>query len=150
MKRFILLVMMIMPFVAMAEVPGYTKLANKYNTAEGVTAITIDKNMIAMFAGDVDSEALDSVGKIDILLTEDATLAQNILKDAKSMAKKAKLEQTVSVNDEGSTVTIYMKSANDLVSDILLLIEDEGESGVVLISGEFTEEMVSEIVKIGQ
>lgn len=142
--------MMIMPFVAMAEVPGYTKLANKYNTAEGVTAITIDKNMIATFAGDVDSEALDSVGKIDILLTEDATLAQNILKDAKSMAKKAKLEQTVSVNDEGSTVTIYMKSANDLVSDILLLIEDEGESGVVLISGEFTEEMVSEIVKIGQ
>ena len=146
MKRTILLVMMMLPIMAMAQLPHFVKLGEKYNGMEGVTAMTINKQMIAMFAGE--NADFDFVDEIQILLSEDAGIASNIVKDAKKAVKKSKIEELVSANDDGATFTIYTKSDGDIFTDIVVLVENEDPSGFIVITGDIPQEKISEIVKI--
>ena len=84
--------MMMLPIMAMAQLPHFAKLGEKYNGMEGVTAMTVNKQMIAMFAGE--NADFDFVDEIQILLCEDAGVASNIVKDAKKAVKKSKIERT--------------------------------------------------------
>lgn len=146
MKRTILLVMMMLPIMAMAQLPHFAKLGEKYNGMEGVTAMTVNKQMIAMFAGE--NADFDFVDEIQILLCEDAGVASNIVKDAKKAVKKSKIEELVSTNDDGATFTIYTKSDGDIFTDIVVVVENEDPSGFIVITGDIPQEKISEIVKI--
>ena len=146
MKRTILLVMMMLPIMAMAQLPHFAKLGEKYNGMEGVTAMTVNKQMIAMFAGE--NADFDFVDEVQILLCEDAGVASNIVKDAKKAVKKSKIEELVSANDDGATFTIYTKGENDIITNIVIVIENEDPSGLIVITGDIPQEKISEIVKI--
>lgn len=146
MKRTILLVMMMLPIMAMAQLPHFAKLGEKYNGMEGVTAMTVNKQMIAMFAGE--NADFDFVDEVQILLCEDAGVASNIVKDAKKAVKKSKIEELVSANDDGATFTIYTKGENDIITNIVIVIENEDPSGFIVITGDIPQEKISEVVKI--
>lgn len=146
MKRTILLVMMMLPIMAMAQLPHFAKLGEKYNGMEGVTAMTVNKQMIAMFAGE--NADFDFVDEVQILLCEDAGVASNIVKDAKKAVKKSKIEELVSANDDGATFTVYTKSDGDIFTDIVVVVENEDPSGFIVITGDIPQEKISEIVKI--
>ena len=146
MKRTILLVMMMLPIMAMAQLPHFAKLGEKYNGMEGVTAMTVNKQMISMFAGE--NADFDFVDEIQILLCEDAGVASNIVKDAKKAVKKSKIEELVSANEDGATFTIYTKGENDIITNIVIVIENEDPSGFIVITGDIPQEKISEIVKI--
>ena len=132
--------------MAMAQLPHFAKLGEKYNGMEGVTAMTVNKQMIAMFAGE--NADFDFVDEIQILLCEDAGVASNIVKDAKKAVKKSKIEELVSANDDGATFTIYTKGENDIITNIVIVIENEDPSGFIVITGDIPQEKISEIVKI--
>lgn len=146
MKRTILLVMMMLPIMAMAQLPHFSKLNEKYNGQDGVTAMTINKQMIAMFAGG--DANFDFVDEIQILLSEDADVANSIVKDAKKAVKKSKVEELVSANDDGATFTVYTREDNDIITHIVIVIENENPSGLIVISGNIPQDKISEIVKI--
>ena len=146
MKRTILLVMMMLPIMAMAQLPHFAKLGEKYNGMEGVTAMTVNKQMIAMFAGE--NADFDFVDEIQILLCEDAGVASNIVKDAKKAVKNSKIEELVSANDDGATFTVYTKSDGDIFTDIVVVVENEDPSGFIVITGDIPQEKISEVVKI--
>lgn len=137
---------MMLPIMAMAQLPHFAKLGEKYNGMEGVTAMTVNKQMIAMFAGE--NADFDFVDEIQILLCEDAGVASNIVKDAKKAVKKSKIEELVSANDDGATFTIYTKGENDIITNIVIVIENEDPSGFIVITGDIPQEKISEIVKI--
>ena len=146
MKRTILLVMMMLPIMAMAQLPHFAKLGEKYNGMEGVTAMTVNKQMIAMFAGE--NADFDFVDEIQILLCEDADVAKSIVKDAKKAVKKSKIEELVSANEDGATFTVYTKSDGDIFTDIVVVVENEDPSGFIVITGDIPQEKISEVVKI--
>lgn len=146
MKRFILLAMMMLPVMAMAQLPQFAKLGEKYNGVEGVTAMTVNKQMIAMFAGG--NADIDFVDEIQILLSENADVSSGIVKDAKKAVKKSKVDELISANDDGATFTIYTKSEGDLISNIVIVIENESPSGFIVITGDIPQEKISEVVKI--
>ena len=137
---------MMLPIMAMAQLPHFAKLGEKYNGMEGVTAMTINKQMIAMFAGE--NADFDFVDEVQILLCEDADVAKSIVKDAKKAVKKSKIEELVSANDDGATFTIYTKSDGDIFTDIVVVVENEDPSGFIVITGDIPQEKISEIVKI--
>ena len=146
MKRTILLVMMMLPIMAMAQLPHFAKLGEKYNGMEGVTAMTVNKQMIAMFAGsDTD---LDFVDEIQILLCEDAGVAKSIIKDAKKAVKKSDVNELLSANEDGATVTVYTKSDGEIFTDLVVVVENEDPSGFIVITGDIPQEKISEVVKI--
>jgi hypothetical protein len=132
--------------MAMAQLPHFAKLGEKYNGMEGVTAMTVNKQMISMFAGE--NADFDFVDEIQILLCEDAGVASNIVKDAKKAVKKSKIEELVSANEDGATFTVYTKSDGDIFTDIVVLVENEDPSGFIVITGDIPQEKISEIVKI--
>lgn len=132
--------------MAMAQLPHFAKLGEKYNGMEGVTAMTVNKQMIAMFAGE--NADFDFVDEVQILLCEDAGVASNIVKDAKKAVKKSKIEELVSANDDGATFTVYTKSDGDIFTDIVVVVENEDPSGFIVITGDIPQEKISEIVKI--
>ncbi len=146
MKRTILLVMMMLPIMAMAQLPHFAKLGEKYNGMEGVTAMTVNKQMISMFAGE--NADFDFVDEVQILLCEDADVAKSIVKDAKKAVKKSKIEELVSANEDGATFTVYTKSDGDIFTDIVVVVENEDPSGFIVITGDIPQEKISEIVKI--
>ena len=137
---------MMLPIMAMAQLPHFAKLGEKYNDMEGVTAMTINKQMISMFAGE--NADFDFVNEVQILLCEDAGVASNIVKDAKKAVKKSKIEELVSANDDGATFTIYTKSDGDIFTDIVVVVENEDPSGFIVITGDIPQEKISEVVKI--
>ena len=146
MKRSILLVMMMLPIMAMAQLPQFAKLGEKYNGMDGVTAMTINKQMIAMFAGE--NADFDFVDEVQILLCEDADVAKSIVKDAKKAVKKSDVSELVSANDDGATFTIYTKGEGDIITNIIIVIENEDPSGLIVITGDIPQDKISEIVKI--
>ena len=131
--------------MAMAQLPHFAKLGEKYNGMEGVTAMTVNKQMIAMFAGE--NADFDFVDEIQILLSEDAGVASNIVKDAKKAVKKSKIEELVSANEDGATFTVYTKSDGDIFTDIVVVVENEDPSGFIVITGDIPQEKISEVVK---
>lgn len=146
MKRIIVLVMMMLPIVAMAQLPQFSKLANKYSNVEGITSMVINKSMIAMIADG--NEDFDFVDEVQILMSEDANVAANIAKDAKKAAKKSKLEELLSANDEGATYTIYTKSKNNEITHLVVIVENDSPAGFVIISGIIPEDKLNDVVKI--
>lgn len=146
MKRTILLVMMMLPIMAMAQLPHFAKLGEKYNGMEGVTAMTINKQMIAMFAGE--NADFDFVDEIQILLSEDTGVAKSIVKDAKKAVKKSDINELLSANEDGATFTIYTKGEGDIFTDLVVVVENEDPSGFIVITGDIPQEKISEIVKI--
>lgn len=146
MKRSILLALMMLPIMAMAQLPHFAKLGEKYNGMEGVTAMTVNKQMIAMFAGE--NADFDFVDEIQILLCEDADVAKSIIKDAKKAVKKSKIEELVSANEDGATFTVYTKGEGDIFTDLVVVVENEGPSGFIVITGDIPQEKISEVVKI--
>ena len=146
MKRTILLVIMMLPIMAMAQLPHFSKIADKYNGTDGVTAMTVNKQMIAMFAGD--NADFDFVDEIQILLSEDAATAQAIVKEAKKAINKSKVEELISANDDGATYTVYTKSNNDTYTHIVVIIENDDPSGFIVITGDIPQDKISEVVKI--
>ena len=138
--------MMMLPIMAMAQLPHFAKLGEKYNGMESVTAMTVNKQMISMFAGE--NADFDFVDEVQILLCEDADVAKSIVKDAKKAVKKSKIEELVSANEDGATFTIYTKSDGDIFTDIVVVVENEDPSGFIVITGDIPQEKISEIIKI--
>lgn len=146
MKRIIVLVMMMLPIVAMAQLPQFSKVADKYSNVEGITSMVINKSMIAMIADGNDD--FDFVDEVQILMSDDANVAANIAKDAKKVVKKSKLEELLSANDEGATYTIYTKSKNNEITHLVVIVENDSPAGFVIISGIIPEDKLNEVVKI--
>lgn len=146
MKRLILLVMTLLPMMAMAQLPHFSKLNEKYNGAEGVTAMTIDKQMISMFAGG--NADFDFVDEVQILLSENTEIATSIVKDAKKAVKKSKVEVLVSANEDGATFTIYTNKRDDIITHLVIVVENDSPSGFIVITGQITEDKIKEVVKI--
>ena len=139
--------MMMLPMMTMAQLPTFSKIADKYDgNAEGMTSMVIGKPMLAMFADS--DETYDFIDEIQILLSEDANTAKEILEDAQKAVKKSKLEMLVSANDDGATLTVYTKSEGGVLRHLVLVIENETPSGFIVISGNIPEDKLNEIVKI--
>ena len=137
---------MMLPIMAMAQLPQFAKLNEKYEGMEGVTAMTINKQMISMFVGS--NADFKFVDEVQILLSEDADVAAGVVKDAKKAVKKSKLEELISADDEGAIYTIYTKTVNDIIKNLVIIVENDSPSGFIVISGDITQDKISEVIKI--
>lgn len=137
---------MMLPIMAMAQLPQFAKLNEKYKGKEGVTAMTINKQMISMFVGS--NADFKFVDEVQILLSEDADVAAGVVKGAKKAVKKSKLEELISANDEGAIYTIYTKTVNDIIKNLVIIVENDSPSGFIVISGDITQDKISEVIKI--
>lgn len=146
MKRFLFLAMMFMPFNLMAAIPQFDTLVDKYADNEAVMTTTIDRDMIALFAGEM--VELDMVDKIQVILSEDAKVGQKIVADAKDIAKRAKAEALIDNKALDVDVEVYTIKDGDVITDILAIIAVEDQMGAIVISGRVTLDALSKLIHI--
>ncbi len=149
MKRFILMAIMLLPVSLMAQIPQFSKMAEKYSDNDTVTSMTVNKQMMAMFAGD--NEMMEYLDEIQILLTSDTANANKILAESKKIVKRIDAEELISANDGGETFSIYTIKEGSNVTNIIIVADctaTSDESGVIIVSGSIPEDMLSEVVNV--
>lgn len=144
MKRFIVMIMMLLPISAMASIPEVSELANKYSSTEGVTVVNLTGEMLAMAgaSGDIDTSMIED---IIIIQTEKARYAKDISKRMKKIVADDNLKSIANVDDEGTNVGIYQKT-NGEIMDFIIFVSEGSEVAIIDICGKFDEESIAEIL----
>lgn len=149
MKRFILLAITLLPVSLMAQIPQFSKLAEKYAENEVVTSVNVNKQMMTMFAGE--NEMIDNLDEIQVVLTRDTGVAQKVLDDSKKIIKKIGAEELISANEDGQKFTIYTIKQDGNITNIIIAIDctaSDEESGIIVVSGNIPEERLGEVVHV--
>ena len=149
MKRFILLVMMLLPMSAMASIPEVQKLAESFTDANKASSAYISKQMLRML-GDEKAAGMEYVDNVVILTSNSKSAAKAINKRTQRIAKKRALENLATLKKNNATTYIYTISANDRVTEALVLIAEKKKSVLVNISGSIPQEFVASFLNTGQ
>lgn len=146
MKRFLLAVMMFVPFNLMAAIPEFSAMADKYGDTESVIVTNIDRDMMQLFASQM--EGIEMIDNIVVILSEDQAVGKAIIDEAKSMVLKIKADELLDANNEGTDVEVYTLKEGDMISDIIVIIGDDSQMGVSVISGNISLEDIGKLIQV--
>ena len=146
MKRFLLAVMMFVPFNLMAAIPEFSAMADKYGDTESVIVTTIDRDMMQLFASQM--EGIEMIDNIVVILSEDQAVGKAIIDEAKSIVLKIKADELLDANNEGTDVEVYTLKEGDMISDIIVIIGDDSQMGVSVISGNISLEDIGKLIQV--
>jgi len=149
MKRFIALVIMLLPLVAMAQTPDFSKLTKKYADNDQVTVMSFNQQQLMAFMDDEDDiEDIKNIDNITIVMTGDKALGEEIFKAASKIVKRAKAEEMLSTSDDECSIRVYTTSESDIITSLIVSIVGGDESGVIIINGRIPSDMLNELVKV--
>lgn len=148
MKRFITLILMLLPFSAMASIPEIEALANNYSSTDGVTVVNLTGEMLKMAGGEdsdmtIGDEVIDS---LLVIVAEKDKHAKAITKKVDKILGKLDLKPISDINVDGTMVKIYMKQLADNKSELVMFVSEDSETALINITGEFTEETMGELL----
>ena len=146
MKRFLLAVMMFVPFNLMAAIPEFSAMADKYGDTESVIVTNIDRDMMQLFASQM--EGIEMIDNIVVILSEDQAVGKAIIDEAKSIVLKIKADELLDANNEGTDVEVYTLKEGDMISDIIVIIGDDSQMGVSVISGSISLEDIGKLIQV--
>ena len=146
MKRFLLAVMMFVPFNLMAAIPKFSAMADKYGDTESVIVTNIDRDMMQLFASQM--EGIEMIDNIVVILSEDQAVGKAIIDEAKSIVLKIKADELLDANNEGTDVEVYTLKEGDMISDIIVIIGDDSQMGVSVISGNISLEDIGKLIQV--
>ena len=152
MKKFIVLIALLLPLSVMAAEPLTSTIADKYDQTEGVTVVNLEGAMLqAMIASQADSiedaaEAAKYLNAIRVITCEKKSVSSKIRKDVEKLINKAKLQPFVDMPEEG--VKIYTQGEDGTIAAIIVYVVDDGDVTLVEISGNFSSEMINDIINI--
>lgn len=146
MKHFLLAVMMFVPFNLMAAIPEFNTMADKYGDTESVIVTTIDRDMMQLFASQM--EGIEMIDNIVVILSEDQTVGKAIIDEAKSIVLKIKADELLDANNEGTDIEVYTLKEGDMISDIIVIIGDDSQMGVSVISGNISLEDIGKLIQV--
>jgi hypothetical protein len=138
--------MMFVPFNLMAAIPEFSAMADKYGDTESVIVTTIDRDMIQLFASQM--EGIEMIDNIVVILSEDQAVGKAIIDEAKSIVLKIKADELLDANNEGTDVEVYTLKEGDMISDIIVIIGDDSQMGVSVISGSISLEDIGKLIQV--
>jgi hypothetical protein len=138
--------MMLVPFNLMAAIPEFSAMADKYGDSESVIVTTIDRDMMQLFASQM--EGIEMIDNIVVILSEDQAVGKAIIDEAKSIVLKIKADELLDANNEGTDVEVYTLKEGDMISDIIVIIGDESQMGVSVISGNISLEDIGKLIQV--
>ena len=156
MKRILLLVLVLLPFLARSQNYSW-KFFDRYSDASGFTSVQLERKMMRMRSrqaaeqGDKKlAELLDGIQYIRIEAHDSGDGAQ-FLADAEQLAADpdARFELVMSGTEQGQTTKFYLREAEfNLNSELLMLTYGPRETVAVNIYGNFDLKQVSRLSAI--
>lgn len=135
-----------------ASLPAYAiGLAKACANIEGVTAITITKQMMGLAAEmsqtSVDFNALArKLEQVEIVSTENESERQAVrLQLRRYLKEMPKAKEMLSIVDKGERVNLYLDQHSDGLNEYVIIVDnaDSGELTAVILLGSLTPEEVA-------
>lgn len=137
---------MALPISAMASIPEFTALVERYTDNDQVTTMSIDKDMIALI--EQNEADIESINDIAVILTEESELGEEIITATKQIAADLNAESIVSVDSTGEDIAIYTLKDGNNITHIIMTISTEGQMGAIVISGDIPAEKINELIHV--
>lgn len=128
----------------------------EYTKNDGVTAVTIPKNMLALFPknsnityGGINvAEFVDKLSDVNVFASRKDDVASKLIKDATEYMKIGGYDNLVSMKTEKEeTINFYIKTTDDYISELVLIVQRQSkESAVMQLTGKFTMEDIQEMI----
>ncbi|MBQ6939989.1 MAG: DUF4252 domain-containing protein [Alistipes sp.] len=149
MRRFIALIAMLLPLMAMAQNPDFSKLTKKYADNDKVIVMNLSQQQLMAFIDDDDSaEDLKNIDSITLMMTEEKALGEEIFKTASKTIKRIKAEEMLSTSDEEYNIRVYTTSNDDVITSVILSIISDEQSGLVIINGTIPSDELNNLIKL--
>lgn len=149
MRRFIALIAMLLPLMAMAQNPDFSKLTKKYAGNDKVMVMNLSQQQLMAFIDDDDSaEDLKNIDSITLMMTEEKALGEEIFKTASKTIKRIKAEEMLSTSDEEYNIRVYTTSNDDVITSVILSIISDEQSGLVIINGTIPSDELNNLIKL--
>ena len=144
MKRFLLLIMLLLPISAMATLPEVEKMTDKYTSKEQASVVNISKQMLRMIGRGI--AGVEHVDNIVMLSSDNKSAMKGITKRTKKAAKKHKMENLVTLNESAATTFVYTQISNDKITEALVLVIENNKTTLINISGNIPQEVVDNLI----
>lgn len=148
MKKFIILIMMLLPMSAIASVPELAAMVDKYSTVEDATVVTLNGDMLkmAMAESDAASASVKGLESLCVLTTEVASLVSEIGDEFDRLTANLTLTTLTNIEADGAKVRILANKGDEAYNDIIIYVRESAELVIVMISGDIQESMIGELV----
>ena len=149
MKKFIVLIAMLLPLGAMATVPELNKIVDNYSTTEGVTVVNLTGEMLKAQAGAAGADAnkyIEDIESLVILQSETADLSKKIVKQVDKALKGVNLESLVDIQAEkDNRVRVLANRDGEVIADVIVFVTDGDEVALIMISGTLDESILGDM-----
>lgn len=149
MRKFIVLITMLLPLGAMATVPELNKIVDDYSATEGVTVVNLTGEMLKAQAGAAAAEAskyIEDIESLVILQSETANLSKKIVKQVDKALKGVNLESLVDIQAEkDNRVRVLANRDGEVIADVIVYVTDGDEVALIMISGTLDESILGDM-----
>lgn len=149
MKKFIVLIAMLLPLGAMATVPELNKIVDNYSATEGVTVVNLTGEMLKAQAGAAGADAskyIEDIESLVILQSETADLSKKIVKQVDKALKGVNLESLVDIQAEkDNRVRVLANRDGEVIADVIVFVTDGDEVALIMISGTLDESILGDM-----
>lgn len=149
MKKFIVLIAMLLPLGAMATVPELNKIVDNYSATEGVTVVNLTGEMLKAQAGAAGAEAskyIEDIESLVILQSDTANLSKKIVKQVDKALKGVNLESLVDIQAEkDNRVRVLANRDGEVIADIIVFVTEGDEVALIVISGTLDESILGDM-----
>lgn len=146
MKRFILLIMLLLPMSAMATLPEVEKMTEKYTSKEQASVVNISKQMLKMMGRGI--SGVEYVDSIVMLSSDNKSAIKGITKRTKRAVKRHKLQNLATLNEGGSAISIYTQISDNKITEALVLVTEKSKTTLINLSGEIPQEVVDSLIGV--
>lgn len=149
MRRLIVLIAMLLPLMAIAQNPDFSKLTKKYAGNDKVIVMNLSQQQLMAFMDDDDSaEDLKNIDSITLMMTEEKALGEEIFKTASKTIKRINAEEMLSTSDEEYNIRVYTTSNDDVITSVILSIISDEQSGLVIINGTIPSDELNNLIEL--
>lgn len=145
MKKFIVLILILVPFMTMAAIPEIDELGKRFQSNENVTVVTLGGEMLKAQLSSTENGYADSIEQLTIIASEHKKSSKELESDINKLLKGLKLEPMVNIEDDGSKVKIYTVGSES-VSDIIVYVIDGDDLAFINICGAIPADMINDVV----
>ena len=129
----------------------------KFEDIDGVTSVVVTQkafSLMSKIGSESDEEYMDLIKNIEslrVFATESAEVAIQMEKAATSYLKSANLEKLMTVKEDGSNITIYVKEgkSEDFVKELFMFIKDSDktskESVIISLTGDIDLNQIAKL-----
>ena len=146
MKRFILLIMLLLPMSAMATLPEVEKMTEKYTSKEQASVVNISKQMLKMMGRGI--SGVEYVDSIVMLSSDNKSAIKGITKRTKRAVKRHKLQNLATLNEGGNVISIYTQISDNKITEAIVLVTEKSKTTLINLSGEIPQEVVDSLIGV--